>query len=84
MPEARELESFGKGLTDEQIRLKTKLIEDYSLRFGTVDPFLIELAADFCVRNPEEATRVRETREWEKLESMHSEEALNALHKKIC
>ena len=84
MPEARQLESYGKGLTDEQISLKTKLIEDSSILFGTVDPFLIELAADFCVRSPEEATRVRLTREWDKLESLHNEQALTALHKKLC
>ena len=31
-----------------------------------------ELAVDFCVRFPEEATRQRETREWEQQESAFS------------
>ena len=36
-----------------------------------ISSYMAELAVDFCVRHPEEATHVRETGEWE-VESMHS------------
>ena len=38
-----------------------------------------ELACDFCVRFPEEATKQRETKEWEEIESQFSQKKMAAL-----
>ena len=38
-----------------------------------------ELAVDFCVRFPEEATKQRESKEWEKIESQFSPKKMAAL-----
>ena len=39
-----------------------------------------ELAVDFCIRFPEEATEQRESREWEQLDSAFSPKKMAALN----
>ena len=61
----RYLESFGKGLTDEQILEKKKMLREAAETHPEISEYFRELAVDFCVRFPEEATKQRETKEWE-------------------
>jgi len=61
----RDLESFGKGLTDEQIIEKKKMMKESAESHPEIAEYFRELAVDFCVRFPEEATKQRETKEWE-------------------
>ena len=61
----RDLESFGKGLTDEQIIEKKKMMKESAESHPEVAEYFRELAVDFCVRFPEEATKQRETKVWE-------------------
>ena len=77
--ERRDLEYFGKGLTDEQVVEKKRMLKESAEYFPEVAEFFRELAVDFCVRNPKEATRQRETREWEQQESAFSVEKMSAL-----
>ena len=63
--ERRDLEYFGKGLTDEQVLLKKKMLKESAEMHPEIAEYFRELAVDFCVRFPEEATRQRETKEWE-------------------
>ena len=68
----RDLESFGKGLTDEQIIEKKKMMKESAESHPEVAEYFRELAVDFCVRFPEEATKQRETKVWESQESAFS------------
>ena len=77
--ERRDLEFFGKGLTDEQVVEKKKMLKESAEYFPEVAEYFRELAVDFCVRFPEEATRQRETREWEQQQSAFSVEKMSAL-----
>ena len=77
--ERRDLEYFGKGLTDEQVVLKKKMLKESAEMHPEIAEYFRELAVDFCVRFPEEATKQRETREWEKQESAFSVEKMSAL-----
>ena len=70
-PEKRKLESYTTGLSAEQIFEKDRLMELVNKNHPEISSYMTELCIDFCIRNPEEATRVRETKEWEQ-ESMHS------------
>ena len=65
----RDLESFGKGLTDEQIIEKKKMMKESAESHPEIAEYFRELAVDFCVRFPQEATKQRETREWESQKS---------------
>ena len=65
----RDLESFGKGLTDEQILEKKKMLREAAETHPEIAEYFRELAVDFCVRFPEEATKQRETKVWESQES---------------
>ena len=67
--EARDIESFGKGLTDEQILLKKQMIKEGRELFPNVQEYFLELACDFCTRHPEEAEQQRIDKTWESLES---------------
>ena len=58
--ERRDLEYFGKGLSDEQVVEKKRMLKESAEYFPEVAEYLRELAVDFCVRFPEEATRQRE------------------------
>ena len=71
--ERRDLESFGKGLTDDQIIEKKKMLKESAESHPEVAEYFRELAVDFCVRFPEEATKQRETKEWEHQPSKFSE-----------
>ena len=71
MMEKRKLESYTIGLTDEQITEKDNLMKLVSETHPHLSSYMIELCVDFCIRNPEEATRLRETKEWDDLESIH-------------
>ena len=71
--EIRDLESFGKGLTDDQIIEKKKMLKESAESHPEVAEYFRELAVDFCVRFPEEATKQRETKEWEQQPSKFSE-----------
>ena len=77
--ERRDLEYFGKGLTDEQVVLKKKMLKESAEMHPEIQEYFRELAVDFCVRFPEEATRQRETKEWEKIESQFSPKKMVAL-----
>ena len=77
--ERRDLEYFGKGLTDEQVVEKKRMLKESAEYFPEVAEYFRELAVDFCVRNPQEATRQRETKEWEQQESAFSVEKMSAL-----
>ena len=61
----RELESFVVGLNADQIANKKRLMRETAVEHPEVPEFFRELVVDFCVRHPEEATRIRETGEWE-------------------
>ena len=72
----RDLESFGKDLTDEQISEKRRLLKECAKDFPDISEWLAEIACDFVVRNPDEATRIRESKEWENTKSMHDPQTL--------
>ena len=71
--EIRDLESFGKNLTDEQIIEKKKMLKESAESHPHIAEYFRDLAVDFCVRFPEEATKQRETKEWEQQPSKFSE-----------
>ena len=74
--ERRDLESFGKGLTDDQVIEKKKMMKESAESHPQIAEYFRELAVDFCVRFPEEATLQRKTKEWESQESVFSTEKL--------
>ena len=74
--ERRDLESFGKGLTDDQIIEKKRMLKESAESHPEIHEYFRELAVDFCVRFPQEATKQRETKEWESQESVFSTEKL--------
>ena len=77
--ERRDLEHFGKGLTDEQVVEKKRMLRESAEMHPEIAEYFRELAVDFCVRFPEEATRQRETKEWEQQQSAFSVEKMSAL-----
>ena len=77
--ERRDLEFFGKGLTDEQIVEKKRMLRESAQAHPEIAEYFRELAVDFCVRFPEEATRQRQTREWEQQSSAFSPKKMAAL-----
>ena len=79
VPERRELPSFTIGLTDEQVALKRKMMKEAKEQFPNSYEWFVELAADFCVRHPEEATHQRETDEWHKQPTAFSPAAMQKL-----
>ena len=76
--EIRNLDSFGKGLTDDQIIEKKRMLKESAESHPHIAEYFRELAVDFCVRFPEEATKQRETKEWEKLDSKFAVEKMLA------
>ena len=70
--ERRDLESFGKGLIDEQIIEKKKMLKESAESHPEIAEYFRELAVDFCVRFPEEATKQRQNKEWESQKSAFS------------
>ena len=77
--ERRDLESFGKGLTDEQVVDKKRMLRESAEMHPEIAEYFRELAVDFCVRFPEEATKQRQSKEWEMQESAFSVEKMSAL-----
>ena len=77
--ERRDLEYFGKGLTDEQVVEKKRMLRESAQANPEIAEYFRELAVDFCVRFPEEATKQRETKEWEQQKSAFSVEKMSAL-----
>ncbi len=77
-PSKRKLESYRIGLTDEQVQEKDRLMKLAAESHPEVSEYFRELAVDFCVRHPEEATKVRESGEWEG-ESNHSPSNLSKI-----
>ena len=67
--ESRDIESFGNGLTDEQVLLKKQMIKEGRELFPNVQEYFLELACDFCTRHPEEAEQQRLYKTWETLAS---------------
>ena len=63
--ELRDLPSFGAGLSDEQILEKKRMLKESSESHPHIQEYFRELCVDFCIRFPEEATKQRETKEWE-------------------
>jgi hypothetical protein len=78
--ERRDLEYFGKGLTDEQLIEKKRMLKESAEMHPEIAEYFRELAVDFCVRNQEEATRQRESKEWEMQESAFSPKKMAALN----
>jgi len=77
--ERRDLEYTFKGLTPEQTIEKKKMLKESAEMHPEIAEYFRELAVDFCVRFPEEATKQRESREWELQESAFSVEKMSAL-----
>ena len=77
--ERRDLEYFGKGLTDEQLIEKKRMLKESAEMHPEIAEYFRELAVDFCVRFPEEATKQRQSKEWEMQESAFSVEKMSAL-----
>ena len=73
--ERRLIESFGKGLTDEQIIEKKRMLKESAESHPEIAEYFRELAVDFCVRFPEEAAKQRENKEWESITSAFSTES---------
>ena len=71
--EIRDLESFGKDLTDEQIVEKKRMLKESAESHPNVAEYFRELAVDFCVRHPQEAEEQRLSKEWEHQPSKFSE-----------
>ena len=67
--ELRDLPSFGAGLSDEQILEKKRMLKESSESHPHIAEYFRELCVDFVVRFPEEATKQRETKEWENIDS---------------
>ena len=55
--ERRDLEYTFKGLTDEQVVEKKRMLRESAEAHPEIAEYFRELAVDFCVRFPEEATR---------------------------
>ena len=72
--EKRDLTNFGKGLTDEQIMEKKKMLKESFETHPEIAEYFRELAVDFCVRFPEEACQQRESKAWESQKSVFSTE----------
>ena len=69
--EKRKLQSYIIDLTEEQIIEKDNLMKLVKETHPHLSSYMAELCIDFCIRNPDEATKVRETKEWDALESIH-------------
>ena len=69
--EKRKLESYIIGLTDEQIIEKDNLMKLVKETHPHLSSYMAELCIDFCIRNHEEATKLRESKEWDEIESIH-------------
>ena len=69
--EKRKLQSYIIDLTDEQIIEKDNLMKLVKDTHPHLSSYMAELCIDFCIRNPDEATRLRETKEWDDLESKY-------------
>ena len=67
--ERRDLEYTFKGLTEEQVLEKKRMLRESAEAHPEIAEYFRELAVDFCVRFPEEATKQRQTKEWEQVES---------------
>ena len=80
MPEARHLSTFTQGLTDEQVAEKERMLKEVLANDENLCPTIAELCVDFCVRHPEEATRIRESGGGENTPSIHSEANLMKAH----
>ena len=72
--ERRLIESFGKGLTDEQIIEKKRMLKESAETHPEIAEYFRELAVDFCLRFPEEAAKQRQSKEWESQKSAFSTE----------
>ena len=78
--ERRDLEYFGKGLTDEQVVEKKRMLRESAQAHPEIAEYFRELCVDFCVRNPQEDTKQRETKQWEQLDSAFSPKKMAALN----
>jgi len=77
--ERRELETFTKDLTPEQVATKKQLTLEAMKSHPEIPEYFVELCVDFCVRHPEEATNQRLRKEWENLPSNFSPESLQKI-----
>ena len=75
----RDLHTFTVGLSADQIAEKKRLMRETAVDYPNVPEYFRELVVDFCVRNPEEATRVRESGEWEETPTKFSTKHLEKL-----
>ena len=75
----RDLHTFTVGLSADQIAEKKRLMRETAIEYAHVPEYFRELVVDFCVRNPEEATRVRESKEWEETPTKFSRKHLEKL-----
>ena len=81
--ERRDLKYTFKGLTDEQVVEKKRMLKESAEMHPEIAEYFreLQLAVDFCVRFPEEATKQRETKEWEQIESAFSPKKMAVLRK---
>ena len=70
--EKRDLTNFGKGLTDEQIIEKKRMLKESAETHPEIAEYFRELAVDLCVRFPEESCQQRESKDWESQKSAFS------------
>ena len=77
--ELRDLPSFGAGLSDEQILEKKRMLKISAETHPHIAEYFRELCVDFCIRFPEEATKQRQTREWENIDSKFTIQKMLAL-----
>ena len=54
-----------KGLSEEQIRRRDVDTHEMMKMYPKLNPLWADLIWNFCEKNPEEAKRVMETKEWE-------------------
>ena len=75
----RDLHTFTVGLSADQIAEKKRLMRETAIEYAHVPEYFRELVVDFCVRNPKEATRVRESKEWEETPTKFSTKHLEKI-----
>ena len=79
-PNVETSNTLERALTDEQVVEKKRMLRESAQAHPEIAEYLRELAVDFCVRFPEEATKQRETKEWEEIESQFSPKKMAALN----
>ena len=72
----------GYDFTDEELADKDVWMKQLARDYPDHNPFMIETVLDFCLKFPEEATRIRKSGEWEK-ESKFSQANVDKLFSRV-